>query len=58
VRRLLAVLLVASFVVACASDEGDGESGSVAGDVKEQLAYLDPESALVVAVDMRWEEEN
>jgi hypothetical protein len=59
VRRLLALLLVASSVIAaCGSDEDDAGSGSVAEAVDEQLAYLDPDSALVVAVDMRYEEEN
>jgi hypothetical protein len=58
VRRLLALLLVASLVAACGSDEGDGGSGSVAAAVEGQLAYIDPESTLVVALDMRYEGEN
>ena len=58
-RRLLALGLVAASVqAACGADDGGGESGSVAEAVEEQLAYVDPNSALVVAVDMRWEEEN
>lgn len=58
-RRLLALLSVASLIAAaCGSEDGDGGSGSVAEAVEEQLGYLDPESALVVAVDMRYEEEN
>lgn len=59
VRRLLALVLVAACVpAACGSDDGGGESGTVAQAVEEQLAYLDPESALVVAADMRYEGEN
>jgi hypothetical protein len=59
VRRLLALVLLASSVLAaCGSDDGGGESGSVAEAVEEQLAYLQPESELVVAVDLRWEGEN
>jgi hypothetical protein len=58
VRRLLALLVLASFVLAaCGSEEG-GESGTVAQAVEEQLGYLDPESALVVALDLRYEDEN
>jgi hypothetical protein len=59
VRRLLALgLVAASVLVACGSDDGGGESGTVAEAVEEQLGYLDPDSALVVALDMRYEEEN
>jgi hypothetical protein len=59
VRRLLALLLVASLIAAaCGSEDGDGGSGSVADAVEEQLGYVDPESALVVAVDMRYDNEN
>jgi hypothetical protein len=59
VRRLLALgLVAASALVACGSDDGGGESGTVAEAVEEQLGYLDPDSALVVALDMRYEEEN
>jgi hypothetical protein len=59
VRRLLAlVVLAAALLAACGSDEGDGESGSVASSVEEQLGYIHPESALVVAMDLRYEEEN
>jgi hypothetical protein len=59
VRRLLALVLVAACVpAACGSDDGGGESGTVAEAVEEQLGYLDPESALVVALDLRYEEEN
>jgi hypothetical protein len=61
VRRRLVLLLVLTASVAlsaCGSEEeGDG-SGTVAEAAEEQLAYLDPESALVVAVDLRYEEEN
>ena len=58
-RRLLALgLVAASVLAACGSDDGERESGTVAEAVEEQLGYLDPESALVVAVDMRYEEEN
>jgi hypothetical protein len=59
VRRLLALVLLASSVLAaCGSDDGGGESGTVAEAVEQQLAYLQPESELVVAVDLRWEGEN
>jgi hypothetical protein len=59
VRRLLALVLVASSVLsACGADDGGGESGTVAEAVEEQLSYLDPDSALVVAIDLRYEEEN
>jgi hypothetical protein len=59
VRRLLALLLVASLgLAACGSEEDDVESGAVAQGVEEQLAYLDPDSTLVVALDLRYEEEN
>jgi hypothetical protein len=57
VRRLLALLFVASLLAACGSEDG-GESSTAAEAVEEQLAYIDPESALVVAVDLRYEEEN
>jgi hypothetical protein len=58
VRGPLALVLVAALLAACGSDDGDGGSGSVSEAVDEQLAYLDPESALVAAVDLRYEEEN
>jgi hypothetical protein len=59
VRRVLVLgLVAASVLAACGSDDGGGESGSVAEAVEEQLGYLDPESALVVALDLRYEEEN
>jgi hypothetical protein len=58
VRHLLALVLVGTCLAACGSEEGDGESGSVAAGVEEQLAYLHPDSALVVAIDLRYEEEN
>jgi hypothetical protein len=59
VRRLIALLLVASsLIAACGSDDDGGESGTVAEAVEGQLGYLDPESAVVVAVDLRYEEEN
>jgi hypothetical protein len=59
VRRLLALVLVASSVIAaCGSDEDDAGGGSVAEAVEQQLGYLDPESTLVVALDLRYEEEN
>ena len=58
VRRLIALLVVASLLAACGSEEDSGESGTVAKAVEEQLRYLDPESALVVAVDLRYDEEN
>jgi hypothetical protein len=57
VRRRIALLLVVSCVAGCGSEDAD-ESGTVTSDVEEQLAYLSPESALVVAIDMRWDEEN
>jgi hypothetical protein len=60
VRRLLALGLVVVAPVgsaACGSD-GGGESRTVAEAVERQLAYLDPESSLVAAVDLRYEEEN
>jgi hypothetical protein len=59
VRRLLALGLAAAFVLAaCGSDDGGGESGSVTAAVEEQLGYLQRESELVVAVDLRWDGEN
>jgi hypothetical protein len=59
VRRLLAlVLLAACAIAACGSDDDGSESGTVAEAVEEQLGYLDPESALVMALDLRYEEEN
>ena len=58
-RRLLALGLVAAFVLAaCGSDDGGGESGPVTAAVEEQLRYLERESELVVAVDLRWDGEN
>ena len=57
-RRLLALVLVGSCFAACGSEEGGGESGSVAAGLEDQLAYLHPDSALVVAIDLRWEGEN
>jgi hypothetical protein len=59
VRRLLALLLVACLgLAACGSDDDGVESGTVAEAVEEELAYLDPESTLVMALDLRYEEEN
>jgi hypothetical protein len=55
---LLLVLTASVALSACGSEEEGAESGTVAEAVEEQLAYLDPESALVVAADMRYEEEN
>lgn len=58
--RPLAFVLVLTASVAlfsCGSEDG-GESGTAAEAVKEQLAYVDPASSLVVVVDMRWEDEN
>jgi hypothetical protein len=45
-------------MAACGSEEDDVESGTVAQGVEEQLAYLDPDSTLVMALDLRYEEEN
>jgi hypothetical protein len=57
-RSVFALILAAAFgAVACGSDES-GESRAVSESVKEQLAYLEPESALVVAVDLHYEGEN
>jgi hypothetical protein len=58
VRRLIALVLVASLVAACGSEEDGAGGGSVTQAVKEQLRYLDPESVLVVAIDLRYEGEN
>jgi hypothetical protein len=59
VRRLLALVLVASLgVAACGSEEDSSGGGSVTQAVEEQLRYLDPGSALVVAIDLRYEGEN
>ena len=58
-RRLLGLVVATALVLgACGSEEESGDSGAVSAAVEEQLAYLEPESALVVAVDMRYEEEN
>jgi hypothetical protein len=54
VRRLAALLLVLSLLAACGSEEDGGEGAAAS----EQLGYLDPDSSLVVRVDLRWEEEN
>jgi hypothetical protein len=59
VRRLLGLVVATALVLAaCGSEEESRESGAVSADVEEQLAYLEPDSALVVALDMRYEEEN
>jgi hypothetical protein len=59
VRRLLALgLVAASVLAACGSDDGGGETGSVTAAVEEQLGYLERESELVVAMDLRWDGEN
>jgi hypothetical protein len=60
VRRHLAlgVVLVSSLALAACGSEESSDSGTVAQAVAGQLAYLEPESALVVAVDLRYEEEN
>jgi hypothetical protein len=58
VRRLVGLVLATALVLAACGSEETREGGALTGDVEEQLAYLEPESALVVAVDMRYEEEN
>jgi hypothetical protein len=58
VRRLLGLVLATALVLAACGSEESRDSGTVTEDVREQLAYLEPESALVVAVDLRYEEEN
>jgi hypothetical protein len=59
VRRLLGLVLATALVLAgCGSEEESRDSGAVSAEVEEQLAYLEPDSALVVALDMRYEEEN
>jgi hypothetical protein len=58
VRRLFGLVLATALVLAACGSEESRDSGTVSEDVEEQLAYLEPESALVVAVDMRYEEDN
>ncbi|HZB87003.1 MAG TPA: hypothetical protein VE289_10610 [Gaiellaceae bacterium] len=57
-RRLLGLVLATALVLAACGSEESREGGTVSEEVEEQLAYLEPDSALVVAVDMRYEEEN
>jgi hypothetical protein len=60
VRRPLAVTLGLVALLgpaACGSDESP-DSRAVTEAVEEQLAYLEPESSLVVALDLRYQEEN
>jgi hypothetical protein len=55
---VVALALVALLGPAACGSDGSGEHGTVANAVEDHLAYLDPESSLVVAVDMRYEAEN
>jgi len=55
--RLAAALLASALLLAgCGGDSSGGES--VSGSVSEQLAYLEPDSSVVAAVDLRFGEEN
>jgi hypothetical protein len=58
ITRLLGllVLLSALFSVGCGEDSPDSQP--VAESVSEQLGYLEPQSSLVAAVDLRFAEEN
>jgi hypothetical protein len=60
VRRALGIVvtLVALGVAAGCGDDDKGNAGAVADAVEDQLAYLEPESALAVTLDLRYEEEN
>jgi hypothetical protein len=60
VRRALGIavtLIALGLGPACGSDDGGGESGVTAA-VEDQLAYLEPDSALALTLDLRYEEEN
>jgi hypothetical protein len=50
-------LLALGVVSACGAGE-DGDGGAVADAAEEQLAYLEPDSSLALALDLRYEEEN
>jgi hypothetical protein len=50
-------LLALGAVTGCGSEEKD-KSGAVTDAVDDQLAYLEPESSLALALDLRYEEEN
>jgi hypothetical protein len=50
-------LLTLGIPTGCGSEES-GKAGAVTDAVEEQLAYLEPESSLALALDLRYEEEN
>ena len=54
---LLLTVLTALFAVGCGSEDSPG-SQPVAESVSEQLGFLEPESSLVAAVDLRFAEGN
>ena len=57
-RRLTGAALSLAVLLATACGGGDKPEADVADRVREQLTYLDPRSAAVVAVDLRWEGPN
>lgn len=54
---LLLTILIALFAVGCGSEDSP-DSQPVAESVSEQLRYIEPESSLVAAVDLRFAEGN
>jgi hypothetical protein len=50
-------LVALGIVTGCGSEE-NGDGVAVTGGVEEQLAYLEPDSSLALALDLRYEEEN
>lgn len=55
---VLLALLVAGLTVACNSSERDTPKQSLAQTLAPQLAYLDADSSLAVAVDLRFQGDN
>jgi len=58
IRERLAAALVALALVLAGCGGGSGAGGSVSGSISDQLAYLEADSSVVAAVDLRFGQEN
>ena len=58
--RVLVLLALALAIAACGGDDGDGDTSApgITAEARDQLQYLDPRSSFVLALDLRYEEDN